>query len=96
MGLMMVQTIIMFVAFCSFFPCSLTVCESSRKQKSGGRQQKSQVDNRKRGGRQQKSSRADKWNYFFNSLASFCIEHPSGLGCMGGLGGLGSLGSLGK
>ena len=38
-----------FVAFCSFFPCSLTVCESSRKQKSGGRQQKSQVDNRKRG-----------------------------------------------
>ena len=85
-----------FVAFCSFFPCSLTVCESSRKQKSGSRQQKSQVDNRKRRGRQQKSSRADKWNDFFNNLSSLCIEHPSGLGCMGGLGGLGSLGSLGK
>ena len=47
-----------FVAFCSFFPCSLTVCDRGRKQKSGGRQQK-------RGeGRQQNSSRADKWNDF--------------------------------
>ena len=55
---------ILFIAICSFFPCSLTVCERGRKQKSGGRQQKSQVDNRKRGGRQQKSSRADKWNDF--------------------------------
>ena len=53
-----------FVAFCSFFPCSLTVCERGRKQKKWGRQQKSEVDNRKRGGRQQKSSRADKWNDF--------------------------------
>ena len=31
----------LFVAFCSFFPCSLTVCERGRKQKSRGRQQKS-------------------------------------------------------
>ena len=46
-----------FVEFCSFFPCSLTVCERGRKQKSGGRHQK-------RGGRQQKSSRADKWYDF--------------------------------
>ena len=57
-----------FVAFCSFLWGSLTVCESSRQQKRGGRQQKSQVDNRKRGGRQQKSSRADKWNNFLMNL----------------------------
>jgi hypothetical protein len=30
-----------FVAFCSFFPCSLTVFHMGRPQKSGGRQQKS-------------------------------------------------------
>ena len=30
-----------FVAFCSFFPCSLTVFIHGRQQKSGGRQQKS-------------------------------------------------------
>ena len=28
----------MFVAFCSFFPCSLTVFHRGRQQKSGGRQ----------------------------------------------------------
>ena len=49
-----------FVAFCSYFPGSLNVVHRGRQQKSGGRQPKSQVDNRKRGGRQQKSSRADK------------------------------------
>ena len=32
---------ILFVAFCSFFPGSLTVVHRGRKQKSGGRQQKS-------------------------------------------------------
>ena len=31
----------LFVAFCSFFPCSLTVVHRGRKQKSGGRQWKS-------------------------------------------------------
>ena len=39
-----------FVAFCSFFPCSLTFFHRGRKQKSGGRQQK--------------SSRADKQDCF--------------------------------
>jgi len=39
-----------FVAFCSFFPCSLTVFIQGRQQKSGGRQQK--------------SSRADKQHCF--------------------------------
>ena len=39
-----------FVAFCSFFPCSLTFFHRGRKQKSGGRQQK--------------SSRADKQHCF--------------------------------
>ena len=39
-----------FVAFCSFFPCSLTVFIQGRQQKSGGRQQK--------------SSRADKQDCF--------------------------------
>ena len=53
-----------FVAFCSFFPCNLTVCDMGRKQSSGGRQLKSQVDNRKREGRQQKGSKAEKWNDF--------------------------------
>ena len=41
---------ILFVAFCSFFPCSLTVFIQGRQQKSGGRQQK--------------SSRADKQHCF--------------------------------
>ena len=40
----------LFVAFCSFFPCSLTVFIQGRQQKSGGRQQK--------------SSRADKQHCF--------------------------------
>ena len=40
-----------FVAFCSFFPCSLTVFHKGRQQKSGGRQQK--------------SSRAGQQNNFF-------------------------------
>ena len=33
--------LILFVAFCSFFPCSLTVVHRDRQQKSGGRQWKS-------------------------------------------------------
>ena len=41
---------LLFVAFCSFFPCSLTVVHRGRKQKSGGRQWK--------------SSRADKQHCF--------------------------------
>ena len=41
---------ISFVAFCSFFPCSLTDFIQGRQQKSGGRQQK--------------SSRADKQHCF--------------------------------
>ena len=32
-----------FVAFCSFFPCSLTVVHRGRQRKSGGRQWKSSV-----------------------------------------------------
>ena len=40
----------LFVAFCSFFPCSLTVFIQGRQQNSGGRQQK--------------SSRADKQHCF--------------------------------
>ena len=39
-----------FVAFCSFFPCSLTFFHRGKKQKSGGRQQR--------------SSRADKQHCF--------------------------------
>ena len=41
---------LLFVAFCSFFPCSLTFVHRGRQQKSGGRQWK--------------SSRADKQHYF--------------------------------
>ena len=58
-----------FVAFCSFFPCSLTVFQRGRQQKSG-------VDNKKaleltnstvfHRGRQQKSSRAGQQNFFFH------------------------------
>ena len=45
-----INTPINFVAFCSFFPCRLTFFHRGRKQKSGGRQQK--------------SSRADKQHCF--------------------------------
>ena len=57
----------MFVAFCSYFPGSLTVVHKGRQQKSGVRQQKS-------GGRQQKSSRAGQQNYFFKFQPYFNLE----------------------
>ena len=49
-----------FVAFCSFFPCSLTFFHRGRKQKSGGRQQK--------------SSRAGQQNNFFIFQPDFNVQ----------------------
>ena len=49
-----------FVAFCSFFPCSLTVFHRGRQQKSRGRQWK--------------SSRAGQQNFFFIVQPDFNVE----------------------
>ena len=49
-----------FVAFCSFFPCSLTVVHRDRQRKSGGRQWK--------------SSRAGQQNIFFIFQPDFNVE----------------------
>ena len=67
----------LFVAFCSFFPCSLTVFTGVDNKKVG-------VDNEKaleltnstvfRRGRQQKSSRAGQQNIFFIFQPDFNVE----------------------
>ena len=71
---------ITFVAFCSFFPCSLTVFHMGRQQKSGGRQQKSsRADKQLCFPQGQTMKKLQSWKteyFFFIFQPDFNIEIP--------------------